>query len=120
MSKIERINIDDQELVELVRDDGSRFIVLLTDEGYEPMLRYRDILLEKFNFELLSEYGLIDMVNVFSYKNNNYTLCYDCDGEMVSLETHPRTDDELNEFRKISAYLQSVDIKKNEQGSFCR
>ena len=109
MGRISRIHIDNQELVELAKDDSSRLIVLDTNKGYERMLKYRDtFLLEKFNFELLSEYGLTDMVNVFSYKDNHYTLCYYCDENMVTLETLPRTEEELNEYRKIAAFLQSV------------
>ena len=108
MGRISWIHIDDQELVELERDDNSRMIVLDTDTGYELMLKYRDTLLEKFNFELLSEYGLTDMVNVFSYKNNQYTLCYSCDGGMVTLETLPRTEEELKEYRRIAAFLQGM------------
>ncbi len=108
MGRILRIHIDNQELVELAKDDSSRLIVLDTNKGYELMLKYRDTLLEKFNFELLSEYGLTDMVNVFSYKNNHYTLCYDCDGGMVTLETLSRTEEELNEYRRIAAFLQNM------------
>ena len=108
MGRISWVYIDNQELVELAKDDSSRLIVLDTDKGYELMLKYRDTLLEKFNFELLSEYGLTDMVNVFSYKNNRYTLCYDCDEDMVTLETLPRTEEELNEYRKIAAFLQNM------------
>jgi len=108
MGRISRIPIDHQELVELERDDSSRMIVLDTKKGYERMLKYRDTLLEKFNFELRSEYGLTDMVNVFSYKNNQYTLCYSCDEDMVTLETLPRTEEELKEYRKIAAFLQDM------------
>ena len=108
MGRISRIHIDDQELVEQERDDSSRMIVLDTNKGYERMLKYRDTLLEKFNFELRSEYGLTDMVNVFSYKNNQYTLCYSCDEGMVTLETLPRTEEELIEYRRIAAILQGM------------
>ena len=108
MGQISRIHVDNQELVELARDDSSRLIVLDTDKGYELMLKYRDTLLEKFNFEIISEYGLTDMINVFSYKNNHYTLCYYCDENMVTLETLPRTEEELNEYRKIAAFLQNM------------
>ena len=75
MGQISRMNIDNQELVELARDDGSRMIVLDTNKGYKPMLKYRDTLLEKFKYHFtlshFNDYTNLNFVNfVKDYREN--------------------------------------------------
>ena len=52
MGRILRIHIDNQELVELAKDDSSRLIVLDTNKGYELMLKYG----QQSEFPVSSEY----------------------------------------------------------------
>ena len=103
------------DLIMEISYDNKRHIVLAIDQGYEPFLDARDLIMDQFNCELTNQYGLTDMYASFEFKGKILELEYFSMDEMVTLITDATDDDLLQEFRKIARAITLVLKKPKEE-----
>lgn len=120
MSNIISLNIDNQSLTELSGDGDLKSIIVAYDEGYQPIIEFRDILINKLGFQLETEYGITDMTQIFNYQNKKYELKYYSEDDMIFFETNVKDESQLNFFRTVAAYLKKENISKKENGNFTK
>ena len=112
LSNVLKLNIANQKIVEFVEKDVHS-IVINMDNGFEPIIKYRDILTEKLNFQLISEYGITDMTQIYNYENVQYILYYNSDEDMITFDSKYNDEKQIEKYREIAAYLKTVNIKEN-------
>ena len=106
-----RFKVNDLIVSEYI-NDNCHSIVLDVDESYKPIINYRDELIEKFNFNLLSEYGITDMVQNFEYDNVKFELKYNSNEDMILFDVYTNDEKILDKYRKIAVYF--IAQKKND------
>ena len=114
MSNIISLDINNQKLIEISKDNGLKSIIIIYDEGYQPIIEFREILINEVGFKLEKEFGITDMTQIFTYKNKEYILKYDSDEDVILLEANIENEIELNFYRSLAAYLKSKHQKKNK------
>ncbi|MBQ6824036.1 MAG: hypothetical protein IJP27_05245 [Clostridia bacterium] len=81
--------------------------------GYEAAVLCRDYLIEKLGFVLINEYGLTDMVRVFSYKGNIFELEYDSyNGGDIFFRVNVENDQVPKTFFEAATHLGKLDVAK--------
>ena len=100
------------DLFVVITTDNKLMSIITYDTGYEPLLIYRDYLIDELNFTLENEYGLTDMVNEYTYHGNSFILKYDmlCDAIYFSVDIK---DEKIPKcFFETISYLEKIDVKK--------
>ena len=108
----ENTQVNDRKLMIFDLKNNYKSIVLTCDEGYAPIMEYRDTLIEKLGFTIENEYGLEDIIYELSYQNKQYSLKYICDEEMIIFEAIINNDEELKIFRESAIHMLNEREKK--------
>ena len=96
----------------VVRTNDNKLLTAIAgDSGYEPMLIYRDYLINELNFTLKNDYGLTNMVAEYTYHGDSYVLEYDelCNGIYLSVDIK---DEKIpKRFFETVSFLEKIDVK---------
>lgn len=98
------------------------FVVLTADNklstaitnggGYEPILLYREYLINECGFTLENEYGLTNMIGVYSYNGNFFVLEYDVDCDAIFFSVDIKDEKIPKCFFETISYLEKLDAEK--------
>lgn len=92
--------------------DNKLLTCITEDSGYEPMLIYRDFLVDELNFTLENEYGLTNMVGKFTYQGNSFILEYDVECNSVFFSVDIKDEKIPKCFFETISYLEKLDAEK--------
>ena len=75
-----------EDLTIMVLDNNVCSVYITDDLGYKPILKCRDFLTDELNFELETEYGLLDVTQKYLYRGIRFQLVYLDDLDLVELQ----------------------------------
>ena len=75
-----------EDLTLMVLDNNVCSFYITDDLGYKPILKCRDFLTDELNFELETEYGLLDVTQKYLYRGIRFQLVYLDDLDLVELQ----------------------------------
>lgn len=74
------------DLTIVILDNNVCSVYITDDLGYKPILKCRDFLTDELNFELETEYGLLDVTQKYLYRGIRFQLVYLDDLDLVELQ----------------------------------
>lgn len=100
------------DITVLITTDNKLSAFIVSDTGYEPMVLYRDHLIDELGFTLEKEYGLTDMTQEYSYKGNSFHLEYDADSDTIFFQVDIKNEKIPKYFFETVSYLENIDVTK--------
>ena len=98
----------------VVTSDNRLLAAIISDCGFEPLLRYRDCLINELHFTLENEYGLTNMVGDYTYQGNSFILEYDMDCDTIYFSVDIKNETIPSCFFETISYLEKIDVKKSK------